>query len=49
MIPDDALSLNRAYQIGSGANFPPIFDLLLSLHHTLKLQLTNAFLPVLLP
>ena len=43
MITDDALGLNRAYQIGSGANLPLIFDLFLSLCQALKLQLTILF------
>jgi len=43
MITDDALGLNRAYQIGSGANLPLIFDLFLSLRQALKLQLTILF------
>ena len=41
MITDDALGLNRAYQIGT--NLPLTFDLFLSLRQALKLQLTILF------
>ena len=43
MFTDDALGLNRAYQIGTGANLPLTFDLFLSLRQALKLQLTINF------